>query len=58
MNYAILLLLLLAMALYVWLVSRYGAQRVHRLNRWHVAAFGAMIAVLYLGARTTDRTSC
>jgi ubiquinol-cytochrome c reductase cytochrome c subunit len=48
MNYTVLLLLLLAMVLYVWLVSRYDARRIHRLNRWHVAAFGAMIAVLYL----------
>jgi ubiquinol-cytochrome c reductase cytochrome c subunit len=48
MNYTVLLLLLLAMALYIWLVSRYDVQRVHRLNRWHVVAFGAMIAVLYL----------
>jgi ubiquinol-cytochrome c reductase cytochrome c subunit len=48
MNCTVLLLLLLAIALYVWLVSSYDAKRANRFNRWHVAAFGAMIAMLYL----------
>ena len=48
MNYAVLLLLLLAIALFVWLVRSYDEKRANRFNRWHVVAFGAMIAMLYL----------
>ena len=48
MNYTVLLSLLLATALYGWLVRRYDTQRVRLLNRWHIVAFGATIAALYL----------
>ncbi|HEY5313416.1 MAG TPA: cytochrome c oxidase assembly protein, partial [Pirellulales bacterium] len=47
MNGAVLTLLLLAAALYGWLVHRYDAKHARRLDRWHVAAFGATMAVLY-----------
>jgi ubiquinol-cytochrome c reductase cytochrome c subunit len=47
MNYVILLSLVLAVALYWWSVRRYE-ERARRFSRWHVAAFGATIGLLYL----------
>lgn len=48
MNGTVLALLLVAVALYGWLVYRYDARRAVRFDRWHVAAFCATIVALYV----------
>lgn len=48
MNPPIIALLLSSLALYLWRVQAYNARRVRPLSLWHIAAFAAMIASLFL----------
>ena len=48
MNYAVIALLAASFALYLFFVRAYNARRGQLFDRRHIAAFGAMIAALYI----------
>lgn len=47
MNYVVLALLAVSVAVYLRLVRGYNDRRLHPLSRWHVFSFGAMIVSIF-----------